>query len=111
LVGFEREVERVADGRWGGVEVEPAAVGGNRLQRREAALARRGHLVGECRRADLVNDALDPHDRRRLAAGELAELVPARSGPWRWIAVVDEQPGGAGGAEKRAGVLGRVRCE
>jgi hypothetical protein len=106
-----REAKRFVDSRRRGVQVEPAAVGGDRLQPGEASLPRGGDLAGETCRAQLLHDTLDPHDRGRLAARELAELVPARAGAGRRIAVVDEQPLGAGGAKERTRVLGRIGRE
>ena len=93
------------------VEVEAAAVGRDRLERDEASLARRGDLAGDRLLAVLLDDAFDPHDRPRLATGELAELVPARAGARRRIAVVDEQPLRARRSQQRRRVLGRVGRE
>src|SRR6266498_2019492 len=95
LVGLERPEQRFAHVPWGDVEVEPATVGRNRFQCGEASLPRGSDLIGEGLWAQLLDDALDPHDRFRRTARELAELVPARARLPRRVAVVDEQPVGA----------------
>src|SRR5512133_3260517 len=86
LVRLERREQRPAHAFWRNVEVETAPVGRDRLERHEASLPRGRDLPGDRLLAVLLDDAFDPHDRPRLATGELAELVPARAGAGRRVA-------------------------
>jgi hypothetical protein len=108
LVGLERGEQRVARTRWDNVEVEPAAIGRDCLERDETSLPRPRDLLCGRRRAQLLHDPLDSHDRLRVTPGEFAKLVPARAAARRRIAVVDEQPVRPGGAQERGGVLDGV---
>ena len=83
--------------------VEPAAVGRDRLQSREA----RRTCVGD--RAGTVR--LEPQHGQRAAAGELAEPLPFDPGSRLRVAVVDEQDFGAGRAQQRSRVLLEVTRE
>jgi hypothetical protein len=121
LVGRERRAEDVAEARAlqtvgafrgpHGVEIEPAAIGGDRLQRREASRSRHAHLganVLERIVEGLLGHPLDPQHRQSATPGQLAELGPADAFPGRRIAVVDEQHVRAGRAQQRGCVLVRV---
>ena len=89
-----------------GHAVEPAAVGRDRLQRGEAVLA------GPLRRGGgALATGLEPQNRQGGAAGEVAELLPARAGARRRVAVVEEQELGVGGADEGRRVPARVGRE
>jgi len=83
------------------VQAEPAAIGRDGLERRESFLAGRRNLRRIVR--------LEPQDRQRPAAGELAHPPPVGPLPRRREAVIDEQDLGPGRAQERGRVLVRVR--
>ena len=88
--------------------VEPAAVGGNRLQRNEAVGAGARDVLG-----GIGASRLDPQDGSGSSVGQLAEALPLDSRPGRREAVVDEQPVGSRRPQERGRVLldlRLVRC-
>ena len=93
------------------LEIEPAAIGGDRLQSDEASLARgrdlRAHVLERVVEL-LLGDALDAHDRQRTTAGQHAELLPVHALVRRREAVVDEQDLHPGRTQERRRVVGRV---
>src|SRR5947207_5020126 len=101
LVRLERGDDEVVDA----LELEPCAVGGDRLQPGEAVLARGRDLPPNRIDAACFCNALDPQNRSRFAAGELAELLPLDASPRPRKAVVDEQQLRAGRAQELRRVL------
>ena len=97
FVRFERFDQDGSPAGGKDVEVQATAVGHDRLQAGKASFPGRADFSGDGLLALLFHDALDPHDRLRAAAGELAELVPSRS--IGRVPVVDQQPLDAPGVQ------------
>jgi hypothetical protein len=134
-VGLERVAEQQVDQRLGlepptagaqrrrrrglvgAADVEPGAVGRDRLQAGVAAAARAGDLgtnvlaqlvQPEAAGDPLLGHSLDAHDGTRASAGQLSHPLPALPLAGRREAVIDQQPLGAGGAEHRRRVGVRI---
>src|SRR5206468_5469280 len=102
----------------GRADVETGPVGGDRLQAREPRRPRARDLsadplakVAEAAAEPILRDPLEPKDGSRVAASELAQLLPLDTLARRRVAVVDQEHLGPGRAEQIARVLRRIETE
>ena len=100
LVRLERGDDLLADA------VEPAAIGGDRLQRGVPVRPRPGDGLGGA-----VAARLQPENGPGRESGDLGELLPRGADVGRRVAVVEQQQLGVRRPQERGGVLARVELE